>query len=290
MPEIVLEDTTPYVETQEPLNCLSKNFILHDGSMCPDVCFQLSLRGSFSASYGQVAKLSQKVEISTFSGRLKCKEGCGAVLSSPGCSAGLRSAAPHWPAVWNTYPRQGELLLQNKGGMRRRERPGHRRETGAAPVRQMKDKSRLHCRQKNGVTAGVLQGPLETELTKFTTSVSWLLGCDLDEEIDPMPELLCTSGFGELWAAHALVHTMLHNIEHASGCTMSRVCNVDFRIQGYHGFRKNPTNVWEPLLAEKEANSLTQKLNPGYFRDYRGSAHEHLPTTTTVVATLVQLQ
>lgn len=56
---------------------------------------------------------------------------------------------------------------------------------------------------------GALQGSLETELTKLTTSVSWLLGCNLDEEIDPTPDLLCTSGFGELWAAHALVHTIL---------------------------------------------------------------------------------
>lgn len=35
-----------------------------------------------------------------------------------------RSAALHSPGVWNTYPRQGEFLPQNKGGMRKRERPG----------------------------------------------------------------------------------------------------------------------------------------------------------------------
>lgn len=50
---------------------------------------------------------------------------------------------------------------------------------------------------------GVLPDSLETRLTKFTASVSWLLGCDLDES-DPMPEPLCTSGLDELWA-----HTML---------------------------------------------------------------------------------
>lgn len=33
---------------------------------------------------------------------------------------GCRWRALHWPAVWNTYRRRGELLPQNEGGMRRR--------------------------------------------------------------------------------------------------------------------------------------------------------------------------
>lgn len=48
-----------------------------------------------------------------------------------------------------------------------------------------------------------LLDPLETRLTKCTTSISWLLGRGLDES-DPMPEPLYTSGLDELWA-----HTML---------------------------------------------------------------------------------
>lgn len=73
------------------------------------------------------------------------------MLSSAGCSAGAAITSSALACVWNTYPRQGEFLPQNKGGMRKRERPGHRRETGAAPVQQMKDKSSLHRRQMNGV-------------------------------------------------------------------------------------------------------------------------------------------
>lgn len=66
------------------------------------------------------------------------------------------------------------------------------------------------CKKKTPFPGnGVLLGPLETGLTKFITLVSWLLGCDLNEEIDPMPDPVYTPGFGELWAALALAHTML---------------------------------------------------------------------------------
>lgn len=37
---------------------------------------------------------------------------------------GCRSPALHSPGVWNTYRRQGEFLLQNKGGMRKQEQCG----------------------------------------------------------------------------------------------------------------------------------------------------------------------
>lgn len=56
---------------------------------------------------------------------------------------------------------------------------------------------------------GVLLGPLETGLAKFTVLVSWLLGHDLNEEIDPLPDPVCTCRYGEPWAALALAHTML---------------------------------------------------------------------------------
>lgn len=61
------------------------------------------------------------------------------------------------------------------------------------------------CKKKTPFPGnGVLLGPLETGLTKFITLVSWLLGRDLNEEIDPMPDPVYTPGFGELWAALAL--------------------------------------------------------------------------------------
>ncbi|KAF4801833.1 hypothetical protein TURU_031642 [Turdus rufiventris] len=59
--------------------------------------------------------------------------------------------------------------------MRKRERPGHCRKTGAAPVRQMEDKSSPHCRQKNGVT-------IPNTLKCYQTYYSLLLFEDRVEE------------------------------------------------------------------------------------------------------------
>lgn len=48
------------------------------------------------------------------------------------------------------------------------------------------------------VRAGILLGLLGTELTVFTNSLSWLLGCDLDKQIWPH---VCSSPYLQLWWA-----------------------------------------------------------------------------------------